>query len=63
VHQDQFAGQSDLRSIDHLSVSSFTITEAGQTTPLDVRMITSATSTQDTTFKLGILRGSQEKLS
>jgi uncharacterized protein YkwD len=33
-----------------LSVTSFTITEAGQTTPLDVRLITSATSTQDTTY-------------
>ncbi|WP_323139987.1 CAP domain-containing protein [Massilia phyllosphaerae] len=33
-----------------LSVTSFTVTEAGQTTPLDVRLITSATSTQDTTY-------------
>lgn len=33
-----------------LSVTSFTITEAGQTTPLDLRLITSATSTQDTTY-------------
>jgi uncharacterized protein YkwD len=33
-----------------LSVTSFTVTEAGQTAPLDVRLITSATSTQDTTY-------------
>lgn len=33
-----------------LSVTSFTVTEAGQTTPLDVRLITSATSTQDTSY-------------
>ncbi|WP_056439209.1 CAP domain-containing protein [Massilia sp. Root335] len=33
-----------------LSVTSFTVTEAGQTTPLDVRLITKATSTQDTTY-------------
>ena len=33
-----------------LSVTNFTVTEAGQTTPLDVRLITSATSTQDTTY-------------
>lgn len=33
-----------------LSVTSFTVTEAGQITPLDVRLITSATSTQDTTY-------------
>lgn len=33
-----------------LSVTSFTITEAGQSTPLDVRLITKATSTQDNTY-------------
>ena len=33
-----------------LSVTTFTVTEAGQTTPLDVRLITSATSTQDTSY-------------
>jgi uncharacterized protein YkwD len=33
-----------------LSVTTFTITEAGQTTPLDLRVITSATSAQDATY-------------
>jgi uncharacterized protein YkwD len=33
-----------------LSVTTFTIAEAGQTTPLDMRLITSATSPQDTTY-------------
>jgi uncharacterized protein YkwD len=33
-----------------LSVTSFTATEAGLTTPLDMRLITKATSTQDTTY-------------
>jgi uncharacterized protein YkwD len=33
-----------------LNVTSFTVMEAGQTTPLDVRLITSTTSTQDTTY-------------
>jgi uncharacterized protein YkwD len=33
-----------------LNVTSFTITEAGQSTPLDVRLITKATSTQDNTY-------------
>jgi len=33
-----------------LSVTTFSITEAGQTTPLDVRVITSVTSAQDATY-------------
>jgi uncharacterized protein YkwD len=33
-----------------LSVTTFTVTEAGQTTPLDVRLITSSTSAQDTSY-------------
>ena len=33
-----------------LNVTTFTVTEAGQTTPLDVRVITSATSPQDTSY-------------
>ncbi len=33
-----------------LSVTSFTVTEQGQTTPLDVRLITKATSAQDTQY-------------
>lgn len=33
-----------------LNVTSFTITEAGQSTPLDIRLITKATSTQDSTY-------------
>lgn len=33
-----------------LSVTTFTIIEVGQTTPLDVRLITSATSAQDTSY-------------
>lgn len=33
-----------------LSVTTFTITEAGQTTPLDVRLITNASTPQDTTY-------------
>ena len=33
-----------------LSVTSFTVTEEGQTAPLDARLITKATSTQDNTY-------------
>ena len=33
-----------------LSVTSFTVTEAGQTSPLDARLITKATSTQDNSY-------------
>jgi uncharacterized protein YkwD len=33
-----------------LSVTTFTVTEAGQTTPLDVRLITNSTSAQDTSY-------------